>query len=142
VGENLAIVRNRTVDPLALFPELARITNRRAGLLSGGEQQMLALARVLASRPRLMLIDELSLGLSPIVVSRLLQAIRDAVDELGSAVLLVEQHVEQALAVSDRAYVMLHGRIVLEGPSARLRERRDLLEASYLGESAVDLESV
>ncbi|MDQ1396779.1 MAG: branched-chain amino acid transport system ATP-binding protein, partial [Acidimicrobiaceae bacterium] len=101
--------------------------------LSGGEQQMLALARVLSSRPRLMLIDELSLGLSPVVVTRLLRALRVAVDEIGSSVLLVEQHVEQALTLADRGYVMRRGRIVMEGKSADLLTRRDVLDASYLG---------
>jgi branched-chain amino acid transport system ATP-binding protein len=141
VAENLAIVRHRVVEPFDLFPELARLAGRRAGLLSGGEQQMLGLARVLASRPRLLLIDELSLGLSPLIVNRLMEAIRAAADQFGSGVLLVEQHVEKALDVSDRTYVMLHGRIVLEGASAQLRVRRDLLEASYMGESAVHLGS-
>jgi branched-chain amino acid transport system ATP-binding protein len=140
VAENLAMVRNKRLDPLTLFPELRALANRKAGLLSGGEQQMLAIARVLASRPRLLLVDELSLGLSPIVVTRLLGAIREAADHAGAGVLLVEQHVDQALQASDRAYVMLHGRIVLEGGSARLLERRDLLEASYLGQTAAGLE--
>jgi branched-chain amino acid transport system ATP-binding protein len=133
VAENFALVRGATLDPFELFPELERMANRRAGLLSGGEQQMLALARVLASRPRLLLIDELSLGLSPVVVARLLTALRQAVDELGSSVLLVEQHVEQALATADRGYVMRRGRIVMEGSSDELRARREVLDASYLG---------
>jgi branched-chain amino acid transport system ATP-binding protein len=139
VAENLAMVRHRQVDPYELFPELERLASRRAGLLSGGEQQMLAVARVLATRPRLMLIDELSLGLSPLVVTRLLASVREAVDRFGCAVVLVEQHVEQALNTADRACVMLHGRIVLEGDCEHLRNRRDLLEASYMGEVAVHL---
>jgi branched-chain amino acid transport system ATP-binding protein len=136
VADNLALVRGAQSDPFAHFPELERLANRRAGVLSGGEQQMLALARVLASHPRLLLIDELSLGLSPVVVTRLLKALRDAVDELGTSVLLVEQHVEQALAIADRGYVMRRGRIVMEGTSEELRCRRDVLDASYLDATA------
>jgi branched-chain amino acid transport system ATP-binding protein len=136
VADNLALVRDAQSDPFAHFPELERLANRRAGVLSGGEQQMLALARVLASHPRLLLIDELSLGLSPVVVTRLLKALRDAVDELGTSVLLVEQHVEQALAIADRGYVMRRGRIVMEGTSEELRCRRDILDASYLDATA------
>jgi branched-chain amino acid transport system ATP-binding protein len=136
VADNLALIRDAQSDPLAHFPELERLANRRAGVLSGGEQQMLALARVLASHPRLLLIDELSLGLSPVVVTRLLKALRDAVDKLGTSVLLVEQHVEQALAIADRGYVMRRGRIVMEGTSQDLRTRRDVLDASYLGATA------
>jgi branched-chain amino acid transport system ATP-binding protein len=133
VSENLALIRERRSDPFEIFPELTRLRAVRAGVLSGGEQQMLALARVLAAGPRLLLIDELSLGLAPAVVTRLLGALRDAVREFGTSVLLVEQHIEQALATSDRAYVMVHGRIALEAPAADLKENPDRVAASYLG---------
>jgi len=121
---------------LEMLPELRKCLGRKAGLLSGGEQQMLAVGRALVSRPRLLLVDEMSLGLAPVIVERLIPVLRRAADELGTSVLFVEQHVALALEVADRAYVLTHGRIRLEGPAAELRERRELLAASYLGETA------
>jgi branched-chain amino acid transport system ATP-binding protein len=121
---------------LEMLPELRKCLGRKAGLLSGGEQQMLALGRALVTRPRLLLVDEMSLGLAPVVVERLLPILRRAADELGASVLFVEQHVALALEISDRAYILAHGRIRLEGAAAELRERRELLAASYLGETA------
>jgi branched-chain amino acid transport system ATP-binding protein len=97
---------------------------------------MLAIGRALVSRPRILLVDEMSLGLAPVIVERLLPILRRAASELGAAVLFVEQHVALALEIADRAYVLNHGRIVLDGPAARLREDRELLTASYLGEGA------
>ena len=127
---------SREEELLEMLPELHKCLNRKAGLLSGGEQQMLAVGRALVTRPRLLLVDEMSLGLAPVIVERLLPILRRAADELGSSVLFVEQHVALALEISDRAYVLTHGRIRLEGPAAELRERRELLAASYLGETA------
>jgi branched-chain amino acid transport system ATP-binding protein len=126
----------REEELLEMLPELRKCLSRKAGLLSGGEQQMLAVGRALVMRPRLLLVDEMSLGLAPVIVERLLPILRRAADELGSSVLFVEQHVALALEISDRAYVLTHGRIRLEGPAAELRERRELLAASYLGETA------
>ena len=126
----------REEELLGMLPELRKCLGRKAGLLSGGEQQMLAVGRALVTRPRLLLVDEMSLGLAPVIVERLLPILRRAAAELGSSVLFVEQHVALALEISDRAYVLAHGRIRLEGPAAELRERRDLLAASYLGETA------
>jgi branched-chain amino acid transport system ATP-binding protein len=126
----------REEELLEMLPELRKCLGRKAGLLSGGEQQMLAVGRALVTRPRLLLVDEMSLGLAPVIVERLLPILRRAADELGSSVLFVEQHVALALEISDRAYVLAHGRIRLEGPAAELRERRELLAASYLGETA------
>jgi branched-chain amino acid transport system ATP-binding protein len=121
---------------LEMLPELRKCLGRKAGLLSGGEQQMLAVGRALVTRPRLLLVDEMSLGLAPVIVERLLPILRRAADELGASVLFVEQHVALALEISDRAYVLTHGRIRLEGAAAELGKRRELLTASYLGETA------
>ena len=126
----------REDELLEILPELRKCLGRKAGLLSGGEQQMLAIGRALVTRPRLLLVDEMSLGLAPVIVERLIPILRRAADELGSSVLFVEQHVALALEVADRAYVLTHGRIGLEGPAAELRERRELLAASYLGDTA------
>jgi branched-chain amino acid transport system ATP-binding protein len=118
------------------FPALRDIGMRRTGLLSGGEQQMLAVARALARRPRLLLLDELSLGLAPVVVERLLPRVREYAQESACGVLLVEQHVHLALEVTDRGYVLSHGEVVLHRPVEELRADRQLLIASYLGEQA------
>ena len=123
---------------LSYFPALAELRDRRAGLLSGGEQQMLALARALARRPRLLLIDELSLGLAPVIVERLLPTVRRVAQETGAGVLLVEQHVQLALEIANRGYVMSHGALVLERPVDELRGDRSLLVASYLGEERAE----
>ncbi len=119
-----------------LFPPLRSILDRRAGLLSGGEQQMLALARALVSRPRLLMVDEMSLGLAPIIVEQLVATLRSVADDTGTGILVVEQHVALVLSVSDRGYVMTRGRMTASGPATELVHRRDLLEAGYLGEAA------
>jgi branched-chain amino acid transport system ATP-binding protein len=121
---------------LEMLPELRKCLGRKAGLLSGGEQQMLAVGRALVTRPRLLLVDEMSLGLAPVIVERLLPILRRVATELGTSVLFVEQHVALALEISDRAYILAHGRIRLEGAAAELGQRPELLAASYLGETA------
>jgi len=113
--DNLRLVPDGIDDALDLFPELKPLLNRPAGLLSGGEQQMLTIGRALARRPRALLIDELSLGLAPVVVKRLLFAVRDAAQEWGVAVLLVEQQAVRALEVVDRWYLLRHGELLAEG---------------------------
>ena len=119
-------------EALTMFPELERRLHVRGGLLSGGEQQMLTLARALARKPRVLLADELSMGLAPLIVKRLLEAVRAAANERGTAVLLVEQHVRKALQYADRAYVMRRGRIELSGTAVELRARIDEIEDQYL----------
>jgi branched-chain amino acid transport system ATP-binding protein len=126
-------------EVLEMLPELEKCLGRKAGVLSGGEQQMLSLARGLMSRPRLLLVDEMSLGLAPVIVERLMPVLRRIAAELGTAVMFVEQHVPQALELADRAYVMVSGSIVLQGSAAELRQDRELLEASYLGVAETQL---
>jgi len=133
VSANLRLGPGSSDVALDLFPELRPLLGRRAGLCSGGEQQILALGRALAARPRLLVVDELSLGLAPLVVERLLEAIRAAADEDGMGVLLVEQHAGKALAVADRAYVLRRGRVVLESSSSDLVQDPGALERIYIG---------
>jgi branched-chain amino acid transport system ATP-binding protein len=139
VEENLRLGRRgagRSADDdevLDLFPALAPLRRRRAGLLSGGEQQMLSLARALVGRPRLLLIDEMSLGLAPLIVRALVTRVREIATASGVGVLMVEQHVHMALSVADRAYAMNKGRIVMEGTAAEVAAEADRLTAGYLG---------
>jgi branched-chain amino acid transport system ATP-binding protein len=140
VNENLRLGSGPVAEALRLFPELESRLNIRSGLLSGGEQQMLALGRALAARPKVLLADELSIGLAPMVVQRLLDAVRSAADA-GTGVLLVEQHAKLALSRADRAYVLQNGRIVLTGAARDLAANLGELERAYLATPEADAEA-
>jgi branched-chain amino acid transport system ATP-binding protein len=140
VGDNLDVAcyalsredaRAGRAHALELFPELEKRLDALAGSLSGGEQQMLVLAQALVSRPKWLLVDELSLGLAPVVVKRLVPTLR-TVAESGVGVLLIEQFAHVALGVSEDAYVMDRGRIHFSGAASELREHPELLHSSYL----------
>jgi branched-chain amino acid transport system ATP-binding protein len=132
VANNLKLAGVPPAEAFRYFPLLEAIMDRSAGLCSGGEQQMLSLARALGRQPKVLLADELSLGLAPIIVANLLKVVRAAADERGVGVLLVEQHVRQALTIADRAYVMERGRVVLSGTADEVVGQLDKVEAAYL----------
>ena len=145
VAENLAVAvshRAGTAERQRLealvfqfFPALARLRSQLAGLLSGGERQMLALGSALVCKPELLLIDELSLGLAPVVVEDLVRRVSSIRQELGITILLVEQNASVALAIADYGYVLENGRVALEGPAAELRGRGEI-QQSYLGQAS------
>jgi branched-chain amino acid transport system ATP-binding protein len=133
-GRDAAAVRADLESALTLFPALAEKLELSAGALSGGQQQMLAVARGLMARPRVLLLDEPSLGLAPMLVREIFAAI-ERLRTQGVTVLLVEQMAAQALALADRAYVLERGRITLEGPSREVRSNPAVIDA-YLGRGA------
>ncbi|MGW6729689.1 ABC transporter ATP-binding protein [Nocardia sp. NPDC055029] len=135
VRENLRLARVDPGDAFDISPELEALLGRTAGQLSGGEQQILALTQAIASRPKVLIADEVSFGLAPIIVSRMLGLARLAADR-GTGVLLVEQYAGQALATADRAYVLQRGEIVLQGEASALSNDLESLERSYLGTTA------
>jgi branched-chain amino acid transport system ATP-binding protein len=117
-----------------ILPDLVRVRRQRAGLLSGGQQQMVAVGRALMARPDVLVVDELSLGLAPLVVADLVRHLRELNAEHGLAVLLIEQNARLALDLCSRAYVLEAGRVVVEGPAAELA-RSPKVAAAYLGGS-------
>ncbi|WP_310399232.1 ABC transporter ATP-binding protein [Nocardia kruczakiae] len=137
--DNLALCRHRggmTIEQvLDFFPSLAKRYKVEAGKLSGGEQQMLAVGRALMLGPRVLLIDELSMGLAPVIVEELLPIVRRVATETEAAVVLVEQHVRLALGVADHAVVLAHGAAVLSRPAAELIGDPSVLERAYMGEN-------
>lgn len=142
VYDNLRLSHRSLDGCLSLFPELEALLSRRAGLLSGGEQQMVTLARALTGGVRLLIADELSLGLAPMLVQRLLRAVRAAADR-GVGVVLVEQQLRHALEVADRGIVLRRGLVTISGTSGELRDRIGEIEDSYLaaldtGEDALE----
>jgi branched-chain amino acid transport system ATP-binding protein len=134
-GMDLAERRRREALVFQFFPRLADLKHRIGGLLSGGERQMLAIASALVCGPELLLVDELSLGLAPVMVQDLLRRLVDIRRELNLTVLIVEQSAAFALDIADYAYVMENGRIVLDGTAERLRQHGDIQEF-YLGQAA------
>jgi branched-chain amino acid transport system ATP-binding protein len=132
VAQNLDLGPGGIAKAVGYAPELERLLDRKAGVLSGGEQQLLCIARVLAADPSLIIVDELSFGLAPIIVDRLLGLLRDAAAR-GAAIVIVEQQVPHVLSVANRLYVMKKGSIVHEGKVGSLSEIVSLLDDAYLG---------
>ncbi|MFF3573266.1 ABC transporter ATP-binding protein [Nocardia jiangxiensis] len=137
VEQNLELARKRSgpavTDIVDYFPRLGERLGVTAGMLSGGEQQMLAIGRALMQKPKVLLIDELSMGLAPVIVESLLPVIRRVADDNGTAVILVEQHVRLALETADTAIVLAHGRDVLRGSATELAADPEQIERAYLG---------
>jgi branched-chain amino acid transport system ATP-binding protein len=132
IRQDTAVVAEDLERMFALFPRLKERRDQLAGTLSGGEQQMLAMGRALMSRPQLLLLDEPSMGLSPLMVDKIFEVITD-VSRQGVTVLLVEQNASRALQIADRAYVMESGLITLQGPAQQLLHDPQV-QAAYLGQ--------
>ena len=137
IADNLKIAAKEgglSVDQaFEMFPALQARRNLAAGQLSGGEQQMLVLCRALAQNPKVLMVDEMSMGLAPTIVQKLLPVLRRVADENHTGVLMVEQHVQMSLDIADRAYVLSHGSLVMSGAAATLKDDPNLLQQAYLG---------
>ncbi|CAB4326497.1 ABC transporter ATP-binding protein [Brucella sp. 191011898] len=136
--ENIRVALHPDADPgeaYSLFPELLQRRDVKAGMLSGGEQQMVVIARSIVNRPKVMLIDEMSSGLAPVIVNRLMRAVRQLADN-GMAIVLVEQFAALALSIGNRAYVLRRGQIVYDGSSEALARDPARLHQLYLGDAA------
>ena len=132
---------DRVAPVYDIFPRLGERRRQEAGKLSGGEQQMLVIGRALLSEPKIVLIDELSLGLAPKMVLTLLDTIQRFNAERGTACLLVEQAATAALKIAQSAYLLQRGNVVYHGPAARLRDDVDVLHSAYLGQGTARRES-
>jgi len=128
---DLKLIKHDIEHAFNLFPRLADRQHQTAGTLSGGEQQMVAIARALMSKPKLLLLDEPSMGLAPLLVKKIFDVIK-TINQEGVSVLLVEQNAHAALTLADRAYVMMHGEITLQGKASDLRKNPEV-QAAYLG---------
>ncbi len=139
VAEHLKLASRRGATTMEMifdyFPDLKRRVKVAAGNLSGGEQQMLAIGRALMQDPKVLLVDELSMGLAPVIVESLLPVIRRVVDDTGAACVMVEQHVMLALEIADTAMVLAHGDIALRGDATELAADEARIERAYLGRS-------
>ena len=139
VRDNLRVAARKSGSApetmLEMFPDLEKRWTVLAGDLSGGEQQMLAVARGLIQQPRVLLLDEMSMGLAPIIVRNLLPVVRRIAEEADAAVVLVEQHVGLALEVADQAVVLVHGEIKMSGPAGELASDAAGIQAAYLGQN-------
>ena len=131
-SEGRAVIKNDIEDMFTLFPQLATRRKQMAGTLSGGEQQMLAIGRALMAKPKLLLLDEPSMGLAPLVVQEIFRVITALREERGTSVLLVEQNAKAALKIADRGYVLETGKVILEEKASELLENKDVQRA-YLG---------
>jgi branched-chain amino acid transport system ATP-binding protein len=136
--ENLQLAARKgapSVDEvLDLFSQLRTRLNVHTGALSGGEQQMLAVGRALVQGPKVLLIDEMSMGLAPVIVERLVPIVRAVADQTNAAVVLVEQHVQVALDVADRAMIIVHGEVTTQGTAVDVLADALAIEAAYLGD--------
>ncbi len=137
LGAYRAMARSRIDDNLAFcfeaFPALRDRRNQLAGSMSGGEQQMVAIARALMSAPRILLVDELSVGLAPMLVSRMIAKIKELQEQRQMTVLMAEQNFNQAIKIADRGYIIVHGEIAFEGRSADELKNNELVKQYYLG---------